>query len=157
MHVMLRCAGDKVRSVCLCLFVCLFVLVVPQQSLRVNTISTAHRNLFVRHRFLFSVDLQQTNILNQHFFPLYVMTIQFVIPFTVSKLCSVCIYEQECIPVGCIPSATVAVSWGLYLVPEGVPGPGGTCPGVYLVGAVYLPGGCTWSRGTCPGTPPPCE
>ena len=40
-------------SVCLSVFVCLFVLVVPQQSLRVNTISTAHRNMFV----LFTLDI----------------------------------------------------------------------------------------------------
>ena len=39
--------------------------------------------------------------------------------------------EQECIPVGCIPSAAVAISQGVYLVPGCVPGPGG----------------CTWSRG----------
>ena len=48
--------------------------------------------------------------------------------------------KQECIPVGCIPSATVAICWGctwsggylvqgVYLVPEGVPG----LRGVYLV------------------------
>ena len=35
--------------------------------------------------------------------------------------------KQECIPVGCVPSATVAVCWG------GVPDPGG--------------GGCAWSGG----------
>ena len=39
------------------------------------------------------------------------------------------IYQQECIPVGCVPSAAVAVSGGV---------------GVYLV-----PGGCTWPRGVC--------
>ena len=40
-------------------------------------------------------------------------------------------------------------SWGVYLVPGGVPGPQ---EGVFLVpGEVYLvPGVCTWS-----GTPPP--
>ena len=79
--------------------------------------------------------------------------------------------KQECIPVGCVPSAAVAVSraggvpgpggytWsqggvpgpggvpglgGVYLVPGGVPGPGG----VYLVlGGVPGLGGCTWSWG----------
>ena len=77
-------------------------------------------------------------------------------------------YEQECIPVGCVPSAAVAVSrgvclvpwgcalsWGVYLVWGGVPGPGGPglwgCTwsrGVYLVqGGVPGPGGCTWSWG----------
>ena len=36
---------------------------------------------------------------------------------------------------------------GVYLVPGGVPGPGGGVPGP---GGVYLvPGGCTWSRGGC--------
>ena len=49
--------------------------------------------------------------------------------------------KQECITVGCVPSAAVAVSRG----GGGVPGPGE----LYLVpgGVVYLPGGCTWSRG----------
>ena len=53
--------------------------------------------------------------------------------------------QQECIPVGCVPSAAVAVSQG------GVPGPGG----VYLVwrstwsqGGLPGPRGCTWS-GEC--------
>ena len=41
--------------------------------------------------------------------------------------------QQECIPVGCVPSAAVPVSRG-----GGVPGPGGDVPG---------PGGCTWSGG----------
>ena len=66
--------------------------------------------------------------------------------------------QQECIPVGCVPSAAVAVSWGeVYLVPGG-PGPGGAPgPGGYLVpgeggyswseGGVPGPGGCTWSQG----------
>ena len=84
---------------------------------------------------------------------------------------------QECIPVGCVPSAAVAVSRGGVYLPRGctcwggVPGPWrgvyllGGCTwsgGVYLPGGVpgpggYLPGGvpglgCTWSRGcTCPG------
>ena len=57
--------------------------------------------------------------------------------------------QQECIPVGCVPSATVAVYGGVpglgvgvgctWYRGRGVPGPGG-----YLV-----PGG------TCPGTTPP--
>ena len=47
--------------------------------------------------------------------------------------------KQECIPVGCVPSATVAVcGGGVYLFPGGVPGP----RGVYLVpGGVPGPGG----------------
>ena len=40
--------------------------------------------------------------------------------------------KQECIPVKCVPSAAVAVS-----------APGGG----YLVLGMYLPRGCTWSRG----------
>ena len=64
--------------------------------------------------------------------------------------------QQECIPVGCIPSAAVAVSRGVYLVLGGVTGPGVyLVRGVHLVrgvpgpgGWVYLvPGGCTWSGG----------
>ena len=75
--------------------------------------------------------------------------------------------KQECIPVGCVPSAASGrisgggvpgpggmyqvpggCTWsgdctngpgGVYLVPVGVPGPGG----MYLV-----PGGCTWSGGS---------
>ena len=49
------------------------------------------------------------------------------------------IKKQECIPVGCVPSAGVAVSRG-----EGA-GPGG----VYLVlgGCTWFQGGCTWSGG----------
>ena len=83
--------------------------------------------------------------------------------------------EQECIPVGCVPSAAVAVSrggctwfWGGtwsggYLVPAGCTWSGGCTwsRGVYLVqggvpglgvgvpglGGVPGPGGCTWSQG----------
>ena len=150
MYVMLRCAGDKVRSVCLCLFVC-----AGGPSAITPCKHDQHSASQPVCSISFSLQcLSTTN--NKHsesaFFPLYVMTIQFVIPFTVSKLCSVCIYEQECIPVGCIPSATVAVSWGCtwsqgVCLVRGVP-----ARGVYLVGAVYLPGGCTWSQGgTCPG------
>ena len=36
------------------------------------------------------------------------------------------IFQQECIPVGCVPSAAVAVCWGGGL-PRGVR-PGGICP-----------------------------
>ena len=88
--------------------------------------------------------------------------------------------QEECIPVGCVPSAAVAVSWGgVYLVPggtwsgggtwsRGVPGPRGggyswSQGRVYLVwgapgpggvpgpGGHLVPGGCTWSRGGAPG------
>ena len=57
--------------------------------------------------------------------------------------------KQECIPVGCVPSAAVAVSRGGRGVPGrgGVPGPRGEYlvpGGEYLVQGVYLvPGGCT--------------
>ena len=76
------------------------------------------------------------------------------------------IFQQECIPVGCVPSATVAVCCGgVYLVPGGVPAwgvylvPGGFswsrgCTwsrGVYLI----LGGGCTWSGGYLSRYPPP--
>ena len=85
------------------------------------------------------------------------------------------IYQQECIPVGCVPSAAVAVSrggvggvtgprgvylapggsapGGLYLVPGGVLALGGVCSrGCLLPGGVGVcsSGGYTWS-----GTPPP--
>ena len=60
--------------------------------------------------------------------------------------------KQECIPVGCVPSATVAVCWGVSApggclvwrgllqgvpglggLPQGVPGPGGVCSGEVVV------------------------
>ena len=78
--------------------------------------------------------------------------------------------KQECIPVGCVPSAAVAVCWRMYLVPGGVNGLGVPCPRgctwsgrVYLVrGCVPGPGGCTWSWGCTwsgghlPRYPTPC-
>ena len=71
------------------------------------------------------------------------------------ELCGL-IIKQECFPVRCVPSATVALLGG-YLVPGGVPGLG-ECTwsprgctwswGVYLVPAgVPGPGGCTWFWG----------
>ena len=44
--------------------------------------------------------------------------------------------KQECIPVGCVPSAAVAVSWGGVNLPRGV-----VCLGVVVVSAweVYTP------------------
>ena len=68
--------------------------------------------------------------------------------------------KQECIPVGCVPSATVAVSGGHlirggvagprgeYLVLGGVPGPRGG--GNFLTpggGGVFVVWGVSWSRG----------
>ena len=65
-------------------------------------------------------------------------------------------YEQGCIPVGCVPSAAVAVSgggvsapWGVYLVPGGAPGPGGG--GVSARGWV----GCGFPACTEADTPTP--
>ena len=57
--------------------------------------------------------------------------------------------KQECIPVGCVPAACRPYlgggwSWGVYLVPGGVPGRGG----VHLVAGVYL------ALGGVPHTPP---
>ena len=46
-------------------------------------------------------------------------------------------FKQECIPVGCVPSAVVAVCWGGGLPGGGcLPGGGGVC-----LGGAYL-GGC---------------
>ena len=58
------------------------------------------------------------------------------------------INEQECIPVGCIPSATVAVSCG-----EGVCRGVGFCPGggISAQGSGCLPRGVPRRRGVCPG------
>ena len=53
--------------------------------------------------------------------------------------------KQECIPVGCVPSAAVAVSPG-GTCPGGVPGPrggGGTCLGGVPGPGGTCPGGCT--------------
>ena len=54
-------------------------------------------------------------------------------------------------PGGCVPAVKVPAQGG-------VSGPGVcTCPrgvtawGVYLLRGVYLPGGCTWSKGGVPG------
>ena len=46
--------------------------------------------------------------------------------------------KQERIPVGCVPSAAVAISWGVVSVQEG-----GVCPGAMS------------ARGCLPDTPPP--
>ena len=66
--------------------------------------------------------------------------------------------QQECIPVGCVPSAAVAVSRGVYLVPGGgVPSPGGcTWYGVSTLGGpgprgVYLVQGGGVCSGGVPG------
>ena len=91
-------------------------------------------------------------------------------PQNVHKICFRVITDnkQECIPVGCVPPAccpylpVCTAPRGMYLVPGGVPGLGGTCPEgctwsrewlgvpgpreVYLVlGGVPGPGGCAWS------------
>ena len=61
-------------------------------------------------------------------------------------------YKQESIPVGCVPSAAVAICWGWESAQ------GDVCPGVSAWGGV-CPGGCL-SRGCIPActeadTPPP--
>ena len=53
---------------------------------------------------------------------------------------SVSTYKQECIPVGCVPSAAVAVSWGC--LPRASVCPGGFCLGVSAWGVVCLGGVC---------------
>ena len=54
--------------------------------------------------------------------------------------------KQECIPVGCVPSAAVAVS----------PGGGGACPDQARPGPGTLPGpGTPWTRHPLPGTTSP--
>ena len=53
-----------------------------------------------------------------------------------------CSTEQECIPVGCIPSAAVAICWGGCL-PRGLSARGGVCPG----GGGVCPGGICPGRG----------
>ena len=64
--------------------------------------------------------------------------------------------KQECIPVGCVPSAAVAVSTseGGYLVLGGYLVPGGFLPGGYLVLGVPAGGVPGPGRGTCPGGVP---
>ena len=53
---------------------------------------------------------------------------------------------QECIPVGCVPSAAVAVSWGGGLLPGGVYSQGGVSSrGVSALRGVCSQGGvCSW-------------
>ena len=56
-----------------------------------------------------------------------------------------CYYSQECIPVGCVPSAAVAVWWGWGCLPRGMSAQGGVCLGMYVcqVGGV-CPGVCSF-------------
>ena len=54
--------------------------------------------------------------------------------------------EQECIPVGCVPSVAVAIFLG-----------GGVCPGVFVGGCLPDRGGGVCPRGIClGGCTPPC-
>ena len=55
--------------------------------------------------------------------------------------------NQECIPVGCVPSAAAAVSGGCVLPVEGCTSGGCASQGVYFPGGV-LARGCT-SQGVC--------
>ena len=66
------------------------------------------------------------------------------------------ISQQECIPVGCILSATVAVTGGWGVCPEGGVCPGGCVfPGVCLTGGCLsrevLPNGVSAEWSVCPG------
>ena len=70
---------------------------------------------------------------------------------------SVCNEQQECIPVGCVPSAAVAVCWGGGACSRGMPGRGGclllggACSrGPYSQGDAWLGGGCS-QGGSDPG------
>ena len=58
--------------------------------------------------------------------------------------------KQECIPVGCVPSAAMAVFGGVSL-PRGVSARGGVCSrgGCLLLGVVSAPGRI-WSGGSAP-------
>ena len=76
-----------------------------------------------------------------------------ILSFSCSFLQNNC--KQECIPVGCVPSACCPYLPSMHCSQVGVPGPGGYlvpggCTwswGMYLVpGGVPGPGGCTWSR-----------
>ena len=52
--------------------------------------------------------------------------------------------EKECIPVGCVPSAAVAVCWGVS-----APG-GGSVPGEGVLWGVSAPGGMSATGGCIP-------
>ena len=70
--------------------------------------------------------------------------------------------KQECIPVGCVPSAAVAVCWGVCpggclprgntwgMSAQGVSAWGGVCRAGWLLGDVCWEGGCLLG-GVCPG------
>ena len=57
--------------------------------------------------------------------------------------------EQECISVGCVPSAAVVISWGWGCLPRGCLSGRGVCPGGVCLGGCLLRGcllrecGCT--------------
>ena len=60
------------------------------------------------------------------------------------------ILQQECIPVGCLLSAAVAVCLGVSV--KGAVCPGGVCPEGCLPRGVSIGGECVCPRGVCPGT-----
>ena len=64
-------------------------------------------------------------------------------------------FQQECIPVGCVPPACARISQHA-LVPGGVYLPRGDIPaqGVFLARGVHLPGGCTCLGVYLPGGVP---
>ena len=71
-------------------------------------------------------------------------------------------FKQECIPVGCVPSAAVAICWGGGCLPGGVSAQrgclprGGVCPGVCLPGGVSAQGAGV-SAGVCLADTPPVD
>ena len=48
-------------------------------------------------------------------------------------------FQQECIPVGCVPSAAVAVGGGLH---RGLSAWGGVCPGGWVCLGGVCPSAC---------------
>ena len=106
------------------------------------------RNLLVHHSSLSHTTYVETNkqeIEYMHLSPVKLNSVTFK---TVGKCYSKYNSIQECIPVGCIPSAAVAVFfWGGGCLPRGCL-PGGGLPG----GGVCL-GGCLPRRGVHPLPP----
>ena len=65
-----------------------------------------------------------------------------------------CKFQQECIPVGCVPPACCPYFPPCTAPGRGVPAQGFTCLGVYLPGDVPAQGGVPARGYNCPGTPP---
>ena len=100
-------------------------------------------------------------------FSLYIAALAVTDTITLIAGKSIFILKQECIPVGCVPSAAVAFGEGGCVPGEGGL-PGGVCLGRLSAYGVCLWGVCprgvcpggTWQGGVCPSaywdTPPPC-